>query len=103
MLYRASSEGRCFRAFKPPFATVPLCDDVRHEWVRFMPALAAFKFQREGERCRQVIGIGRRELFIVGHPPTIAEVPERSKNTIDAKAPRRVTQKARVRGFDASS
>jgi hypothetical protein len=28
-----------------------------------MPALPALKFQRENERCRQVVGIGGRELF----------------------------------------
>jgi len=41
-------------------ADEPLCDDVGHECVRVVLALAALKFQREGERCGQVVGIGGR-------------------------------------------
>jgi hypothetical protein len=33
----------------------PLRDDVSHEAVRVMPALAAVKLKREGERRREVI------------------------------------------------
>jgi hypothetical protein len=44
----------------------PLRDDVSHEAVRVMPALAAFKLKREGERRREVIRIGGRELFVAG-------------------------------------
>jgi len=51
----------------------PLRDDVSHEAVGVMPALAAFELKREGERRREVIRIGGRELFVagVGHPVTI--------------------------------
>src|ERR1700722_9245331 len=51
-------------------STDPLRDDVSHEAVGVMPALAAFKLEREGERRREVIRIGGRELFVagVGHP-----------------------------------
>jgi hypothetical protein len=59
----------------------PLRDDVRHERIRVMPSLPALKFQRESERCRQVFGIGGRELFFeVGHPQKVAQAGERSKN-----------------------
>ena len=59
----------------------PLRDDVRHECVRVVLALPALELQREGERCGKFVGVGRREFFVgVGHPQTIAQVWERSKN-----------------------
>jgi hypothetical protein len=36
---------------RPGSPDEPLRDDVSHECVRDMLALAAFKFEREGERC----------------------------------------------------
>jgi hypothetical protein len=65
---RVTAEQRTFHHHIPGALQVsyePLRDDVSHEGVRVMPALAAFKLKREGERRREVIRIGGRELFIL--------------------------------------
>jgi hypothetical protein len=81
----ATAEGR--RAFLHDVAGAlevahePFCDDVPHKCVRVMPALAALKFQREGECGRQVFGIGGRELFVgVGLCPMLEQKANESKN-----------------------
>jgi hypothetical protein len=60
----------------------PFRDDVRHERVRVMPALAALKFQREGERCRQVFGIrGSKVFFEVAHEVMIEQIENQGKSS----------------------
>src|SRR5208337_1162923 len=58
----------------------PLGDDLRHDLVGVVHALAALVAQREGERRGKVARVGGGELVAVGHRRTIAERRERSKN-----------------------
>jgi len=57
-----------------------LGDDLGHDLVGVVDALAALVSKRIGELRGQVGRIGGRELVGVGHRRTIAEVRERSKN-----------------------
>ena len=57
-----------------------LGDDLRHDLVGVVDALAALVSKRIGQRRGQVGRVGGRELVGVGHRRTIAEARERSKN-----------------------
>ena len=58
----------------------PPGDDLGHDLVRVVDALAAVKAQCEGERAGQVGRVGGRELVGVEHRWTIAGNRERGKN-----------------------
>lgn len=57
--------------------------NLRHKFVAFVKALSAVESEREADRIGDIFGIGRRELFVVGHLRTIARQRERSKNEIN--------------------
>ena len=58
----------------------PLGDDLGHDLIRIVDALAALVAQGEGERRSEVARVGGRELVGAGHGRTIAYASERSKN-----------------------
>ena len=57
-----------------------LGDDLGHDLIRVVDALAALVSERVGERRGKVGRVGGRELVGVGHRQTIVEERERSKN-----------------------
>ena len=50
----------------------PPCDDLRHDLVGVVDALAAMEAQGEGERGGEIVTRGRRKLIGVGHGLTVA-------------------------------
>jgi hypothetical protein len=73
-----------------------LRDNRGHESICIMDPLAALKFEREGDRIGEVIWIGWRQLFVIGHPRTIDSLVEQSKNagraggqSVNTKSPAR--------------
>ncbi len=58
----------------------PLGDDLRHDFVGVVDALAALKPQGERQRVGEVGYVGGRQLIGVGHANRIAARIERNKN-----------------------
>ena len=54
--------------------------DPRSHFVGVAKPLSAIEGQREGKCLAQVIGIGGREGWLVGHAATVADARERIKN-----------------------
>ena len=63
----------------------PIGCDPRHERIAIMHALSPAELEGERDGVGEVCGIGRGELFIVGHRWTIAQGRERSKNESPAR------------------
>src|SRR5271165_4104653 len=64
---------------RTPSLPEPLGDDLRHDLIRVVDALAALVAQGEGERVGDVGRVGGRELVSM-HRARIAERSERNKN-----------------------
>ena len=66
--------------------------DTRGDFVGIAKPLSAIESQREGKRLAQIVRIGRREAWLVGHAQTVAHARERIKNNCtdqgQAAAPR---------------
>ncbi len=58
----------------------PLGDDLRHDLVCVVDALAALESQRKGQRRREVGRVGGRERFGVGHVDRIEQTKNKSES-----------------------
>ena len=59
----------------------PLGDDLRHDLIRVVHALAALVSERIGKRRGEVVRVGgRQHIAGIGHAFTLAERRERNKN-----------------------